>query len=267
MIIPLFHADLSIQSHSAEDIHTRGGIQLVPAGSAELVVNQLESPSPNGRTASPEARGPIGHRSGHVYGMACRGGLLECQQATPTSCAINAMALQQASPKGCATSPEVCGPIAGQRPPMRGPGWQQIGLHMWHSLVGWLAGAPAGFPRGHTANPEILSMGMMTEYYHYFFTTLDLFALDLEPYRYSGVNMTGFRLLNIDNPQVASVIEKWSMERLQAPPKPETGLLDGMMTDSTTMEKSKRPMIPCAQTHFRVNRSIPTSFLQYKQFP
>uniref|UniRef100_A0A8C4UUQ3 Glutamate receptor n=1 Tax=Falco tinnunculus TaxID=100819 RepID=A0A8C4UUQ3_FALTI len=77
---------------------------------------------------------------------------------------------------------------------------------------------------------QILSMGMMTEYYHYFFTTLDLFALDLEPYRYSGVNMTGFRLLNIENPQVSSVIEKWSMERLQAPPKPETGLLDGMMT-------------------------------------
>ncbi|NXI74803.1 GRIK1 protein, partial [Anseranas semipalmata] len=82
---------------------------------------------------------------------------------------------------------------------------------------------------------QILSMGMMTEYYHYFFTTLDLFALDLEPYRYSGVNMTGFRLLNIENPQVSSVIEKWSMERLQAPPKPETGLLDGMMTTAAAL--------------------------------
>ncbi|NWU64446.1 GRIK1 protein, partial [Pterocles burchelli] len=82
---------------------------------------------------------------------------------------------------------------------------------------------------------QILSMGMMTEYYHYFFTTLDLFALDLEPYRYSGVNMTGFRLLNIENPQVSSVVEKWSMERLQAPPKPETGLLDGMMTTEAAL--------------------------------
>ncbi|XP_073440673.1 glutamate receptor ionotropic, kainate 1 isoform X1 [Dendrobates tinctorius] len=82
---------------------------------------------------------------------------------------------------------------------------------------------------------QILSMGMMTEYYHYFFTTLDLFALDLEPYRYSGVNMTGFRLLNIDNPQVSSVVDKWSMERLQAPPKPETGLLDGMMTTDAAL--------------------------------
>lgn len=66
-----------------------------------------------------------------------------------------------------------------------------------------------------------------------FNTAQDLFALDLELYRYSGVNMTGFRLLNIDNPHVSSVIEKWSMERLQAPPRPETGLLDGMMTVST----------------------------------
>ncbi|NWI81609.1 GRIK1 protein, partial [Dryoscopus gambensis] len=82
---------------------------------------------------------------------------------------------------------------------------------------------------------QILSMGMMTEYYHYFFTTLDLFALDLEPYRYSGVNMTGFRLLNIDSPHVSSVVEKWSMERLQAPPKPETGLLDGMMTTDAAL--------------------------------
>ncbi|XP_041534500.1 glutamate receptor ionotropic, kainate 1 isoform X7 [Microtus oregoni] len=82
---------------------------------------------------------------------------------------------------------------------------------------------------------QILFMGMMTEYYHYFFTTLDLFALDLELYRYSGVNMTGFRLLNIDSPHVSSVIEKWSMERLQAPPRPETGLLDGMMTTEAAL--------------------------------
>ncbi|XP_008424555.1 glutamate receptor ionotropic, kainate 1 isoform X2 [Poecilia reticulata] len=82
---------------------------------------------------------------------------------------------------------------------------------------------------------QILSMGMMTEYYHYFFTTLDLFALDLEPYRYSGVNMTGFRLLNVDNPRVASVLERWAMERLQAPSKVETGMMEGMMTTEAAL--------------------------------
>ena len=59
-----------------------------------------------------------------------------------------------------------------------------------------------------------------------------MFALDLEPYRYSGVNMTGFRLLNVDNPRVASVLERWAMERLQAPSKVETGMMEGMMTVS-----------------------------------
>ncbi|XP_016071989.1 PREDICTED: glutamate receptor ionotropic, kainate 1 isoform X1 [Miniopterus natalensis] len=82
---------------------------------------------------------------------------------------------------------------------------------------------------------QILFMGMMTEYYHYFFTTLDLFALDLELYRYSGVNVTGFRLLHVDSPQVSSVVERWSMERLQAPPRPETGLLDGVMTTEAAL--------------------------------
>ncbi|KAM7412763.1 hypothetical protein PAMA_020238 [Pampus argenteus] len=82
---------------------------------------------------------------------------------------------------------------------------------------------------------QILSMGMMTEYYHFFFTTLDLFSLDLEPYRYSGVNMTGFRLLNIDSPQVASVVERWAMERLQAPTKVETGMMEGMMTTEAAL--------------------------------
>lgn len=66
----------------------------------------------------------------------------------------------------------------------------------------------------------------------------DLFALDMEPYRYSGVNMTGFRILNTENSQVSSIIEKWSMERLQAPPKPDSGLLDGFMTVGISQGKN-----------------------------
>uniref|UniRef100_A0A8C5GP09 Glutamate receptor n=1 Tax=Gouania willdenowi TaxID=441366 RepID=A0A8C5GP09_GOUWI len=62
----------------------------------------------------------------------------------------------------------------------------------------------------------------------------DLFALDLEPYRYSGVNMTGFRLLNIDDPFVSSTMDKWAMERLQGP-KPESGLMDGVMTTDAAL--------------------------------
>ncbi|XP_056142057.1 glutamate receptor ionotropic, kainate 3 [Lampris incognitus] len=78
------------------------------------------------------------------------------------------------------------------------------------------------------------TMGMMTEYYHYIFTTLDLMAIDLEPYRFCGVNMTGFRILNVDNPQVSSIVEKWSTER-QIPHKPDSGLLEGVMTTDAAL--------------------------------
>ncbi|KAM8900408.1 glutamate receptor ionotropic, kainate 1 isoform 2-T2 [Spinachia spinachia] len=81
---------------------------------------------------------------------------------------------------------------------------------------------------------QLSSMGMMTEYYHFFFTTLDLFALDLEPFRYSGVNMTGFRLLNVDDPRVASTMDKWATERMQGP-KQESGLVDGIMTTDAAL--------------------------------
>lgn len=64
---------------------------------------------------------------------------------------------------------------------------------------------------------------------HTNFSLQDLYALDLEPYRYSGVNLTGFRILNVDNPHVSAIVEKWSMERLQAAPRAESGLLDGVM--------------------------------------
>ncbi|KAM9488514.1 glutamate receptor ionotropic, kainate 3 [Clarias gariepinus] len=77
-------------------------------------------------------------------------------------------------------------------------------------------------------------MGMMTEYYHYIFTTLDLMAINLEPYRFCGVNITGFRILNVDNPQVASIVEKWSTEK-QIPPKPDSGLLEGIMTTDAAL--------------------------------
>lgn len=70
---------------------------------------------------------------------------------------------------------------------------------------------------------------------HFLPTFKDLFALDLEPYRYSGVNMTAFRLLNLDNPYVASVIQKWSAEWQFVPYRPESGQMRGMMTVRTDL--------------------------------
>ncbi|XP_028936553.1 glutamate receptor ionotropic, kainate 3 isoform X3 [Ornithorhynchus anatinus] len=95
---------------------------------------------------------------------------------------------------------------------------------------------------------QAMAMGMMTEYYHFIFTTLDLYALDLEPYRYSGVNLTGFRILNVENPHVSAIVEKWSMERLQAAPRVESGMLDGvMMTDAALLYDAVHIVSVCYQ--------------------
>uniref|UniRef100_A0A8C1SYC3 Glutamate receptor n=1 Tax=Cyprinus carpio TaxID=7962 RepID=A0A8C1SYC3_CYPCA len=66
------------------------------------------------------------------------------------------------------------------------------------------------------------------------YSVKDLMAINLEPYRFCGVNMTGFRILNVDNPQVVSIVEKWSLER-QIPPKPDSGLLEGIMTTDAAL--------------------------------
>ncbi|KAF4021978.1 hypothetical protein G4228_013242 [Cervus hanglu yarkandensis] len=101
---------------------------------------------------------------------------------------------------------------------------------------------------GYPDTQMAMAMGMMTEYYHFIFTTLDLYALDLEPYRYSGVNLTGFRILNVDNPHVSAIVEKWSMERLQAAPRAESGLLDGvMMTDAALLYDAVHIVSVCYQ--------------------
>uniref|UniRef100_A0A3P9JV93 Glutamate receptor n=1 Tax=Oryzias latipes TaxID=8090 RepID=A0A3P9JV93_ORYLA len=90
----------------------------------------------------------------------------------------------------------------------------------------------------------------------------DLFALDVEPYRYSGVNMTGFRILNTENSQVASIIEKWSMERLQAPPKPDSGLLDGFMTTDAALMYDAVHVVAVAVQQSQQSQQITVSSLQ-----
>uniref|UniRef100_A0A3P9LCQ9 Glutamate receptor n=1 Tax=Oryzias latipes TaxID=8090 RepID=A0A3P9LCQ9_ORYLA len=83
----------------------------------------------------------------------------------------------------------------------------------------------------HMAKTLLKRLGLYISIFHFI---SDLMAINLEPYRFCGVNMTGFRILNVDNPQVASIVDKWSMER-QIPPKPDSGLLEGIMTTDAAL--------------------------------
>ncbi|KAI4498716.1 hypothetical protein M0802_006183 [Mischocyttarus mexicanus] len=84
-------------------------------------------------------------------------------------------------------------------------------------------------------------VGIMSDEHNVVVTSLDLQTLDLEPYRYSGVNFTGFRLINPEDPTVMEIFEKhkheWSLsgpDKLQL----ESALMyDGVQLFAQTLKQ------------------------------
>ncbi|EFN71373.1 Glutamate receptor, ionotropic kainate 2 [Camponotus floridanus] len=54
-------------------------------------------------------------------------------------------------------------------------------------------------------------VGILSEKYRVIVTSLDLQTLDLEPYQYSGVNLTGVRLINPQSPIVQRILQSRSL--------------------------------------------------------
>ncbi|RZF41428.1 hypothetical protein LSTR_LSTR000142, partial [Laodelphax striatellus] len=59
----------------------------------------------------------------------------------------------------------------------------------------------------------ILQLQMNDFRYHYMFTTFDIETFDLEDFNYNSVNITAFRLVDREDPNVADILDK--MERFQ----------------------------------------------------
>ncbi|XP_059617774.1 uncharacterized protein LOC132262512 [Phlebotomus argentipes] len=61
--------------------------------------------------------------------------------------------------------------------------------------------------------PEVLKqaqqVGLMTDYHQFIITNLDLHTLDLEPYQYSGTNITGIRLYDPEDLRVQQITQYW----------------------------------------------------------
>ncbi|KAK3923037.1 Glutamate receptor ionotropic, kainate 2 [Frankliniella fusca] len=53
-------------------------------------------------------------------------------------------------------------------------------------------------------------IGVMGKDFNYIISNLDFHTLDLEPYRYSGTNMTGLRIVRPHSPLVQSAVEAWA---------------------------------------------------------
>lgn len=61
--------------------------------------------------------------------------------------------------------------------------------------------------------PEVLKqaqqVGLLTEAHQFIITNLDMHTLDLEPYQYSGTNITGIRMIDPDDVLVQTVTDFW----------------------------------------------------------
>lgn len=52
---------------------------------------------------------------------------------------------------------------------------------------------------------QALQVGLLTDQHQFIVTTPDMHTIDLEPFQHSGVNITGIRLVNPENPLVQEV--------------------------------------------------------------
>ncbi|XP_031625101.1 glutamate receptor ionotropic, kainate 2 [Contarinia nasturtii] len=63
-------------------------------------------------------------------------------------------------------------------------------------------------------------IGMMSDYHSYLITSLDLQTIDLDEFKYSGTNITAFRLVDPDNYNVRKTVAEWSQLELRSDKKP-----------------------------------------------
>ena len=73
-----------------------------------------------------------------------------------------------------------------------------------------------------TVLKQAQAVGMMTSYYDYLITSLDLHSVDLEDFKYGGTNITALRLVDPHNPEVVSVVQSWILGEKRFPSRVST---------------------------------------------
>lgn len=82
---------------------------------------------------------------------------------------------------------------------------------------------------------QALQVTMLSNSYHFMFTTLDLPLIDLEEFKYGGVNITAIRLIDSLRPQVSEVTQDWIMEEKRTGNSPIKGYKAEIPTETALM--------------------------------
>uniref|UniRef100_A0AAR5QFC0 Glutamate receptor 1 n=1 Tax=Dendroctonus ponderosae TaxID=77166 RepID=A0AAR5QFC0_DENPD len=96
-------------------------------------------------------------------------------------------------------------------------------------------------PRIYDVLKQAQQIGMMSDYHSYLITSLDLHGVDLEEFKYGGTNITAFRLVDPDGPEIRRAVRDWSF-----PPDikmKKTEPLSGLYRDNTTFVKAETALM------------------------
>lgn len=97
------------------------------------------------------------------------------------------------------------------------------------------------------ALPEILKqaqqVGLMTDDHQFIITTLDMHTIDLEPFQHSGTNITGFRIVQPDDPMVIEATEDLMKQYLAKNPRKEPVDDDERVDNLCATSKEDEPML------------------------
>ncbi|XP_065092491.1 glutamate receptor ionotropic, kainate 2 isoform X2 [Ochlerotatus camptorhynchus] len=81
-------------------------------------------------------------------------------------------------------------------------------------------------------------IGMMSDYHSYLITSLDLHTINLDEFKYGGTNITAFRLVDPENPEVSQAIRNWTLGEARLGKK-----VDFKTTENVTVIKAETALM------------------------
>lgn len=64
----------------------------------------------------------------------------------------------------------------------------------------------------HILLKKAMQVNALNEYFHFHFTNLDFSIVDFSPFMYSGANITGMRMVDLENPKAIAVVDRWKKD-------------------------------------------------------
>ncbi|XP_043279384.1 glutamate receptor ionotropic, kainate 3-like isoform X2 [Venturia canescens] len=102
---------------------------------------------------------------------------------------------------------------------------------------------------------EALQVGILSHRHRVIVNNLDLHTIDLEPYQYSGVNFTGFRLVDVNDPRAQKTYKKFlskmGLEKMSQLPVQAALIFDGVQFFARAFKRARnvknyeKPVLSC----------------------